>query len=190
MFRERGFSLPKKLFIMEEYLRIGIITKPHGVRGEVKVIATTDDLARFQTVPKVFLTVGSLRVETKIESVKYQSDRVILKFSAIQSMEEAERYRDGEIWIDRADSPAPKEGEYFISDLIGISVYRADESLLGIVTDIEENPANPILCIKLSSGKILRAPFVRAFLLSVDIGAKKMTMDLPDGLEEACTSTV
>ena len=69
---------------MEKYLRVGVITSPHGVRGEVKVYPTTDDVMRFKKLDKVILDLGRGETrELKIRQVKFFKNMVILKFDGV-----------------------------------------------------------------------------------------------------------
>ena len=72
---------------MEKYLRVGVITSPHGVRGEVKVYPTTDDVMRFKKLDKVILDLGRGETrELKIRQVKFFKNMVILKFDGVDTM--------------------------------------------------------------------------------------------------------
>ena len=71
---------------MEQYLRVGVISSTHGVRGEVKVYPTTDDPARFKKLKKVILDMGREQRELAIESVKFFKNMVILKFKGIDNI--------------------------------------------------------------------------------------------------------
>jgi len=65
---------------MQDYLRVGVITSTHGIRGEVKVFPTTDDVKRFKKLKKVILAYRREEIELEIESVKFFKKFVILKF--------------------------------------------------------------------------------------------------------------
>ena len=79
---------------MEKYLRVGVITSPHGVRGEVKVYPTTDDVMRFKKLDKVILDLGRGETrELKIRQVKFFKNMVILKFDGVDTMNEVEGRR-------------------------------------------------------------------------------------------------
>ena len=68
---------------MEDLFQVGVITAPHGVRGEVKVFPTTDDNARFKNLKTVLLDQGRGTRELEIEGVKFFKNMVILKFKGI-----------------------------------------------------------------------------------------------------------
>ena len=85
---------------MEKYLRVGVITSPHGVRGEVKVYPTTDDVMRFKKLDKVILDLGRGETrELKIRQVKFFKNMVILKFDGVDTMNEVEGWRQKDLLI-------------------------------------------------------------------------------------------
>ena len=78
---------------MEELLRVGVITSPHGVRGEVKVFPTTDDVNRFKKLKSVLLDTGKEKTALEIEHVKFFKIMVILKFKGFDNMNDVEAWR-------------------------------------------------------------------------------------------------
>ena len=111
---------------MEKYLRVGVITSPHGVRGEVKVYPTTDDAMRFKKLDKVILDLGRGETrELKIRQVKFFKNMVILKFDGVDTMNEVEGWRQKDLLITRDQAIPLEEDEFFITDLIGLKIGRA-----------------------------------------------------------------
>ena len=96
---------------MEELLQVGVITSTHGVRGEVKVFPTTDDVNRFKKLKKVILDTGREQLTLEIQSVKFFKQFVILKFRGIDSLNDVERYRRCTLWVERKDAVPLKEDE-------------------------------------------------------------------------------
>ena len=78
---------------MEDFFQVGIVTSPHGVRGEMKVFPTTDDARRFKRLKEVIADTGKERITLEIEGVKFFKNLVIIKFRGIDSCDEAEKYR-------------------------------------------------------------------------------------------------
>lgn len=167
---------------MEEFLQVGVITQPHGVRGEVKVFPTTDDPARFRKLKKIYLDTGKERLELEIEQVKFFKQFVILKFKGMDSIDEVERYRKKSLLVDRAHAVKLKENEYFIADLIGLSVYTEDERLLGILTDVIQTGANDVYTVKMEDGKEVLIPAIRECILAVELKERRMRVHLLEGL--------
>ena len=134
---------------MEKYLRVGVITSPHGVRGEVKVYPTTDDVMRFKKLDKVILDLGRGETrELKIRQVKFFKNMVILKFDGVDTMNEVEGWRQKDLLITRDQAIPLEEDEFFITDLIGLNVVTDEGETLGTLTDVMETGANDVYCVK------------------------------------------
>ena len=122
---------------MEKYLRVGVITSPHGVRGEVKVYPTTDDAMRFKKLDHVILDLGRGESrELKIRQVKFFKNMVILKFDGVDTMNEVEGWRQKDLLITRDQAVPLQEDEFFITDLIGLSVVTDEGDTIGTLTDV------------------------------------------------------
>ena len=78
---------------MVEEFQIGVITQTHGIKGEVKVFPTTDDVKRFKRLEKVTIDSGKKRFEAEIESVKFFKQFVILKFKGFDTIEDIQPYK-------------------------------------------------------------------------------------------------
>ena len=80
---------------MEPYLRVGVISSTHGLKGEVKVFPTTDDPERFRDLKQVFLDTGKEYLPLKITGVRFFKNQVILKFKEFQDINEVEHQGPG-----------------------------------------------------------------------------------------------
>ena len=107
---------------MEDTLLIGVITTVHGVRGEVKVFPTTDDVKRFKKCKDVILHTKNEDIPLTIESCKFFKNQVILKFKEFNNRDEVEKFRQCDLLVTRENAVPLKEGEYFICDIIGATV--------------------------------------------------------------------
>ena len=105
---------------MEPYLRVGVISSTHGLKGEVKVFPTTDDPERFRELKQVFLDTGKEYLPLKITGVRFFKNQVILKFKEFQDINEVERYRGRDLLITRDQAVPLEENENFITDLIDL----------------------------------------------------------------------
>ena len=159
---------------MEKYLRVGVITSPHGVRGEVKVYPTTDDVMRFKKLDKVILDLGRGETrELKIRQVKFFKNMVILKFDGVDTMNEVEGWRQKDLLITRDQAIPLEEDEFFITDL---------GETLGTLTDVMETGANDVYCVKTPEGKELLLPAIRDCILDVDLDKEEMLVHVLPGL--------
>ncbi|MCD8097984.1 MAG: ribosome maturation factor RimM [Lachnospiraceae bacterium] len=167
---------------MEQFLRVGVISSTHGVRGEVKVYPTTDDPARFQQLEQVLLDTGKERVPLKIDGVRFFKNLVILKFRGLDSIEAVEGYKGMDLYVSREDAVPLAENENFIADLIGMEV-RTDEGLyLGELSDVMETGANDVYVVKTPEGKEILLPAIRDCILDVNVEEKRMLVHVLEGL--------
>ena len=167
-----------------EFLRIGVVTSPHGVRGEVRVYPTTDEISRFSEVGTLLLEKEGVRSLRTIESVKQLKGMVALKLSRIDSVEEAEKIRNADLLIRRDQSSPLKEGQYFIGDLLDLLAVREDGTEVGTVEDVLKTGANSVLVIKKKDGKELLLPVIPDCVLSIDSDEGIMTIHVLPGLED------
>ena len=167
---------------MEKQLQVGVISSTHGVRGEVKVFPTTDDVTRFRQLKKVYLDTGREMLPLEIQNVKFFKQFAILKFKGIDNINDIEKYRGKSLMIDREDAVDLDEDEYFIADMIGMKVYTEDGSEFGTLKDVMETGANDVYIIdSLEHGEVL-IPASRECILDVDMDEERMTIHLMEGL--------
>ena len=167
---------------MEKQLQVGVISSTHGVRGEVKVFPTTDDVTRFTQLKKVYLETGREMLPLEIQNVKFFKQFAILKFKGIDNINDIEKYRGKSLMIDREDAVDLDEDEYFIADMIGMKVCTEDGSEFGTLKDVMETGANDVYIIdSLEHGEVL-IPAIRECILDVDMDEERMTIHLMEGL--------
>ncbi len=169
---------------MEDFFKVGVITSPHGIRGEVKVFPTTDDPARFKKLKEVFLDTGKERIVLHIAQVKLFKQFVILKFREYDSINEVENLRKKELWISRSQAVPLQKDEYFIADLIGISVELEDGRMLGVLKDVIQTGANDVYVVECTDGREVMIPAIKDCILSVDVEEGRMVVHLLKGLME------
>ncbi len=170
--------------MIDDYLQVGVITRPHGVRGEVKVFPTTDDNARFSKLKRAFIDTGKEYLEVTCVSAKYQKQFVILGFREIDNMDLAEKYRGCGILVAREDAVVPGKDEYFIADLIGMNVEDDTGEVKGTITNVIQTGANDVYDIAIDDGRNLLLPAIRECVLDVDVSARLMKIHILEGLLE------
>lgn len=169
---------------MEDYLQVGVITSTHGVRGEVKVYPTTDDAARYKKLKSVFLDTGTELRELQIAGVKFFKNLVILKFKGIDNINDIEQYKGRSLLVTRDNAVKLEENEYFIADLIGLSVETENGEALGELQDVLQTGANDIYVVKKEGSPEILIPAIRDCILKVDLDAGCMQVHLLEGLRE------
>lgn len=167
---------------MEQLLQVGVISSTHGVRGEVKVFPTTDDVKRFKKLKKVILDTGREHLPLEVESVRFFKQFAIVKFKGIDNINDIEKYKGKSLLVDRENAVKLRKDEYFIADMIGLQVYTEDGEAFGVLKDVLETGANDVYIIdSLKHGEVL-VPAIKQCILDVDIEGQKMTIHLMEGL--------
>lgn len=176
---------------MEQFLRIGVITTSHGLKGEVKVYPTTDSPERFKQVKRVILKTPRETIETEIASARFFKNLAIVKFTAFDDVEQVKNLHNTEIYIYREDGQPLEEGEYYIADLLGCSVVTEAGKSLGKIKDVLQTGANDVYVVdtadggdqefKAKSSEIL-LPVIPQCIKNVDIENGIITVEIMPGL--------
>ncbi|ATD54947.1 ribosome maturation factor RimM [Clostridium chauvoei] len=155
---------------MRDILRVGKIVNTHGLKGEMKVIPLTDDPKRYNDLESVLIN-GE---ERKILGCKFQKDRVIVKIEGINTIEEAEKYKNKYMEIYREDAVELEEDCYFIADLIGCTVIDTEGKNLGKIYDVLQTKNNDVYWIR--EPKELLIPVLLDIVIDIDMENRIITI--------------
>ena len=169
---------------MEQLLQVGVITQPHGVRGEVKVFPTTDDPVRFKKLKKVILDTGKEKLDLEVEHVKFFKQFVIVKFKEFDNINDIERYKRCPLLVTRENAVSLEEDEYFVADMIGMKVITEDGTEFGTLSDVMETGANDVYVISKEGADDILLPAIKDCVKQVDIEGGTMQVHLLDGLRD------
>ena len=178
----RAVVVNRRMENMEQFLRVGVISSTHGIRGEVKVYPTTDDPERFLDLDEVILDTGREHKSLEIEGVKFFKNQVILKFKGYDNINDIEKYLKKDLLVDREHAVELGENENFIADLIDMEVVTDEGKVLGTLTDVIETGANDVYAVKTPEGKEILLPAIRDCILDVNVDEKRMTVHVMEGL--------
>ena len=175
---------------MTDKLRVGVITKTHGLRGEVKLYPTTDDTEKFSYIKEFYLDNKGIYTKLKLSYAKEMKNMFICKFEDIDSIEAAEKIVKKDLYIDRKDAKELKEGENYISDLIDLKVISDTLGFIGYVKDVFPTGANHVMEISLNEDMrggekakdTLLLPYIKQCILDVDLESKEVLVHILDGL--------
>ncbi len=167
---------------MEQMFTIGKIVNTHGVKGEVRVLPSTDDVKRFGKLKEVKVENRTMTTY-EIETVRYHKNFVLLKFKGIDTMNEAELLKNSLLKIDRQDALPLKKDEYYQCDLYGLRVVTDTGRDLGKLTDILMTGSNDVYVVRNEEKEIL-IPAIKQCILKVDLEAGEMLVHLLEGLED------
>ena len=167
---------------MEKYFRVGVIANTHGIRGEVKVYPTTDDINRFKKLKKCILDTGKEYIDLNVESVKFFKNMVILKFKEYNNINDVECYKGKDILVSRDNAVKLEKGEYYIADILGAKVILEDGSEFGVLEDVMQTGANDVYVVKTLDNKEVLLPKIDECVKSLDIENKIVTVHIMKGL--------
>ncbi|NDO50010.1 ribosome maturation factor RimM [Lachnospiraceae bacterium MD335] len=167
---------------MDDLLQVGAITQTHGLRGEVKVFPTTDDVKRFKKLKEVILDTGKEKMALEIENVRFFKQFAILKFKGFDNINDIERYKGKSLYVTRENAVKLRKDEYFIADLMGVKIYDEQDAYMGVLKDVIVTGANDVYEIALEDGRTLLLPAIKQCVLDVDIEQRRMKVHVLDGL--------
>jgi 16S rRNA processing protein RimM len=172
------------LGIADEFVTLARVRKTQGRRGEVTVEVHSDVPGRFTEGMKLSaLAKDGTRRELQIEDTWPHKGMLVLKFAAIDSMNEAETLIGCELQVPRSQRAQLESGWNYVSDLVGSTVFDADREI-GKVEDVQFGAGEAPLLIVKAGGKTHEIPYAEAYLQRVDLEHKQIKMLLPEGMLE------
>lgn len=168
-----------KFELPPEYLSVGEIVAPFGLRGELKVLLDTDfpELVLAAT----HLYIGDPPIRYAVEWAQQVRGMVRLKLVGCDSREAAEALRGQLVQVLAEEAPSPGEGEYYYHQLIGLEVWSEEGEYLGHVVEVFPTGSNEVLVVRGETGEIL-LPAIEEVVRAVDLLARRLWVHLLEGL--------
>jgi 16S rRNA processing protein RimM len=161
---------------------VGRIVRPHGHRGQVVVAPETDfGEERFAEGALVYTMRAGTMEALRVTASREFAGRWVVGFDRLTTMNEAELWRGQELRIAESDLHALDDGTFYVHDLVGCRVETVSGRTVGTVGDVQVGPAAPVLVVQGPAGESL-VPFVDAICRRVDLSAKVIVIDPPEGL--------
>lgn len=172
---------------------IGIIGKPHGIRGETTIMLLTDYPKTIKKGSVLFFDENCLK-KAEVESIREKNIKkhptLIIKFRGIDNRNQAEDLKGVSIYRNIKDSPRLKRDQYWVDDLLDCRVYSKNEGFIGRVMDVERLSSNDNLEVKIENrklkikgikGVILYIPIIKRYIDSINIKEKKVILkEIPE----------
>jgi 16S rRNA processing protein RimM len=165
-----------------EFLTIGLITAPHGLRGEVRVRPETDFPERLATIKDVYLIDGDRVRPAVAVGCRPHGAVLLMRFEGVDSLDDAERLRGAAVSIPRSAAAPLGPDTYYVHEILGMRVTTEDGRALGVVAEVLRTAANDVYVVRGARGEIL-VPALRAVVRQVDRESREMRVTLPAGLE-------
>ncbi len=160
-----------------EFIIIGQVVAPRGIKGKLKVGVVTDFPQRFAPRSQIYIN----REPMTIASTEWHKGKAIIKLDTIDSIEEAEKLRGQAIEIHHSQLQPLPEGQYYHFQLIGLEVWTTQEELLGNITEILTAESNDNYVVRGAKGEIL-IPAIEDVVKSVDLDKGRITIEAIEGL--------
>lgn len=169
----------------EKLICVGVVTRPHGVRGEVCVDWYADDPSFLDHVLHVEIP-G--RAGCRMRAVQHRAHKggLLVFFDGVETRDAAEALRGSTLWIERSSLPPLPEGEAYIEDLLDRRVVLADGSEVGVLHHIEMPAGQMVWALRSEEFEFL-FPAQREFIVSL---GDPVVIDPPDGLLEVCRTRI
>jgi 16S rRNA processing protein RimM len=165
-------------------IALGIIRKAHGVRGEASVEAWSDSPERFTDLEEVTLVSPDDQTrEASIETVRVHAGRALVKFSGIDSPEDVQKLQNWTIEIPETDARKLDADEYFLHDLVGLTLIDAEGLNRGKVIEVEETAGGLLLVVE-GPKRRFDVPFAAEICTKIDLESKTIVVNLPAGIED------
>ncbi len=168
-----------------EFFNVGKIVNTHGIKGELKVLVTSDfaDMRlKKGAIVTAFSPDGTERRTLEIDSVRIHKNMFLLTIKGIENMNDAERLKQWTVKIERSQLHRLPEGEYYFHEIIGCKVVTEDNESLGEIITVLTPGANHVWVVQMQNKKEILLPVIDDVILNVDVIAKQVTVRLMEGL--------
>ncbi len=180
-------TIPEPTGDPNDWVIVAKIVRPRGLRGEVIAELLTDFPERFSERKRLFL-LGPKQPPRAVELERHwlHQGRVVLHFSGIASMNDAETLRGLDVAIPKSERAPLEEGAAYIDELIGCVLFDSRSGTeVGEISQVDRgSTATPLLIVETAASGQVLVPFVKAFAPKIDLAANRLSMELPEGLLE------
>ncbi|MFB5759756.1 ribosome maturation factor RimM [Paenibacillus medicaginis] len=170
---------------MHKLYNVGKIVNTHGIRGELKILPSTDfpeDRFAKGSELLIFPENGGAPLLVTVEQARFQKNVVIVKFKEHGNINDVEKYKGSMLKISEERLGELEEDEYYYHEIIGCAVVTEEGEELGEIKEILSPGANDVWVVKMPNGKELLLPYIDEVVLAVDVQSKKVTVRLMEGL--------
>ena len=167
-----------------DFYNVGKIVNTHGIRGDVRVMPTTDFVAeRFAKGQDLDLQQAGEPLKLTVESARQHKGFILVKFVGYDNINDVQAFRDHELMVSGKDQQPLEDGQYYYHQIIGLSVKTVDGEELGTIKEILSPGANDVWVVQRDGKKDLLLPVIDDVVKDVDLDAGEVTVELMEGLE-------
>lgn len=167
-----------------EFYNVGKIVNTHGIRGEVRVMPTTDFInERFAPNQKLYLQTAGEPLELTIEKARQHKGFVLVKFAGYDNINDVEKFRDHELLVSGDDQQPLEDGQYYYHQIIGLTAKTVEGRKLGKIKEILSPGANDVWVVDRPGKQDLLLPVIDDVVKKVDLDNGQVLVELMEGLE-------
>ncbi len=164
---------------------IGKVSKPHGIKGEIKIYPYSGSVETLTSYCRFFLSFSDNEgLWYEVEKSRSQGRVAVVALVGVYSRNDSESLVGYEVCVDIQEMPDIAQDEFYWNDIIGMSVTSADGKTLGKVKELMATGAHDIIVVRGEDGREYMIPVVGSFIREVDKERRTIVVDLPDGLLE------
>jgi 16S rRNA processing protein RimM len=164
------------------FLQIGVISRPHGILGEVKVHTSPEYLDALSGVTNVYL--DDATQATRVHSHRIHQQSLLLRLNGINTRNDAEKMRGVRVSIKTRELPPLEEGQFYAHDLEELRVLDESGAELGTVQEVLATGSNDVYVVKQADGSELLLPAIESVIRAIDLQARTMVVCVPPGLRD------
>ena len=153
---------------MKEYLLIGTVLKPQGVRGECKIRSYAADIGLFSRWDALYVQEEGGYRRVALKTMRIQEDFVFAHLNGSASTDDAEKFRGADLYLDRAHAAPAEEGSTLIADLVGCTARDEEGNEIGVLTEVLQYGTVDTWVFKTKAGSLM-APALLSVFPAVDV---------------------
>lgn len=160
------------------FILVGKVRRPHGVDGELIIDAYSEDPERFKPGRNIFL--GKDHLSFTVRSRRMVDKAMLITLKGLDDPDEAGKYRNNLIYVNKVDLPELPEGEYYHFDLIGLDVFDPKGNSLGKLNEVIETGANDVYVVTNEKGEEILVPAISQVIMDVSLAEHRMIVNPPE----------
>lgn len=173
----------RSFFMPVEFLAIGRILRPHGVRGELLLETLTEFPAHLAEVDTVYIGAEAEPAPHPLRRARLHQKELLLQLGDCADRDAADAYRGQTVFIRQEQAAPLPPGRYYHHQIIGLAVVSDTGEALGNVAEILETGSADVYVVRGESGELL-LPAIKDVILSIDLDAKRLTVHVLEGLRK------
>ena len=148
------------------FVIIGKFRRPHGIRGEIRMTVLTDFPELI--VPEQTIYAGERYHPYTIKGIRWHGEDMLVSLEELPDRTAVEIFRNIMVYMKGVDIPEPREGEYYIHQLVGLDVITDQDQKLGVIKEIILTGANDVYLVDTGSGKDILLPVIDEVVLDIN----------------------